>query len=84
MPTPEHDGLPVKGYRPQSQERVDLANACKVVEEESLRLLETLEQRMDVDHRCLAVARTNMQQGWMWAVRGIFQPERVKLPEDHP
>jgi hypothetical protein len=30
----------------------------------------------------IALARTNIQQGAMWAIRSIFQPQRIKLPED--
>jgi hypothetical protein len=80
--TKVHDGLPVKGYRPQDQERIDLADLCKEQEELSMRLIEALEGRLDCDHRHLAIAKTNLQQGWMWAVRAIFQPGRIKLPGD--
>ncbi len=34
------------------------------------------------DPRMIAIARTNIQTGFMWAVRAIFQPEPTPLPEE--
>lgn len=78
------EGLPVKGYTPQSQEAIELANEGKRLEERYLRWLDNLEQQGDVDisPRFVALARTNIQQGAMWAIRAIFQPTRIDLPED--
>lgn len=72
----------VKGYSPLSDEKKELANTCKEIEERMLRYLDTLQQTPGIDPRCLALARTNVQQGCMWAVRSIFQPTRISLPED--
>lgn len=36
----------------------------------------------DTDKRCVALGVTNMQMAAMWAVRSIFKPQRIKLPED--
>lgn len=35
-----------------------------------------------IDPRFLALARTHIQDGAMWAIRAIFQPTRIALPED--
>ena len=34
--------------------------------------------------RFAAVGRTQMQLGWMMVIRAIFNPQRIKLPEDQP
>lgn len=89
----QHTGLPVAGYQPQSDDNVALANELKLAEERYLRALDKLVamngthvqgQPTRFDARCLAEARTCIQTGAMWAVRAIFQPQRIKLPEDQP
>jgi hypothetical protein len=32
----------------------------------------------------IALGRTKTQEAFMWLVRSIFQPTRVRLPEDEP
>ena len=76
----DHQALPVQGYKPQSQERVDLVNANKEAEERSLRILDALAARDDVDKRWLAIGRTHLEQAWMAINRSVFQPARAKLP----
>lgn len=86
----ERTPLPVAGYTPQSQTNIDLANEGKALEERYLRWLDKLAKVEDpqgkgmCDPRFLALARTNIQQGAMWAIRSIFQPQRIALPEDAP
>ena len=75
-----HQALPVQGYKPQSQESVDLVNANKQIEEQVLRILDTLGGRQDVDKRWLAIGRTHIEQAFMSINRSIFQPARAKLP----
>lgn len=41
-------------------------------------------QYIEVDKRWVAIARTHFQEGWMALNRAVFQPRRVKLPEDDP
>ena len=78
----DHQALPVSGYKPQSQERVDLVNANKAIEEQTLRILDGLAARADVDKRWLAIGRTHLEQAFMAINRAVFQPERAKLPGD--
>ena len=78
----EHQGLPVSGYRPQSADKVALVNRSKEAEERTLRILDDLRTSPDIDLRWLAIARTNLELGWMAANRAVFQPGRVTLPED--
>lgn len=79
----DHEGLPVKGYVPQSEARIALVNENKILEERVLRQIEQIQVLMSgVDHRWAAIARTHIEQGFMCLNRSIFRPERVKLPED--
>lgn len=77
-----HEGLPVPGYRPQSDEAIALAASVKQAEERLLRLLDNLAGRQDIDKRWLATGRTDIEKGCEAAVRSIFQPDRVPLPID--
>lgn len=84
-----HEGLPVKGYKPQGDMAVAIVNRNKLLEERVLRQIETIgmagltsELRPPADPRWLAVARTRIEQGFMALNRAVFQPGRVALPED--
>lgn len=90
----EVQGLPVAGYKPtQSLGAIAFVNALKEAEERALRLLDQLDQVVvppalgapDMpapDTRWVAIARTEIQKGFMAAARAVFQPGRVTLPED--
>jgi hypothetical protein len=81
----DHTGLPVSGYKPQSDDKVALVNANKADEERLLRKIDALtlnDDGVNADTRWLAVAKTHFEQGYMALNRAIFQPGRVKLPED--
>lgn len=77
-----HAGLPVAGYQPQSDDKVQTVNHAKHLEERVLRHLDTLMAHPDTDKRMVAIARTGVQEAFMWANRAVFQPSRVALPED--
>ena len=77
-------GLPVKGYKPQSDEAVRLVNANKIAEEIFLRRMDEMKGADEIDQRWLAIARTNIEQGFMALNRAVFRPERVELDEDNP
>lgn len=78
----EHEPMPVKGYTTQSDARITLVNISKEIEERTLRMLDDLAKSNDVDKRWLAIGRTHLEQGFMAVNRSIFNPQRVKLPED--
>lgn len=80
----QHEGLPVAGYRPQSDRTVTRVNENKQAEERILRTLDELGECDDVDKRWLAIARTQIEQGFMALNRAVFRPSRVLLPEDRP
>lgn len=90
---PKDGALPVSGYRPQTPATVTFVNSLKEQEERALRLLDQLSVVgapviVDVpdlpapDLRFVAIARTHIQEGFMAAARAVFQPGRVRLPED--
>ena len=73
------EGLPVPGYRAQSQSAVDLVGVNKKAEESLLRILDDLKNSLDVDQRWLAIGRTKIEEGFMAINRSIFKPERIQL-----
>jgi len=86
VPTPDgtHQGLPVAGYRAQSDGAVEAVNINKAIEERTLRRLDELaaDQSLQMDGRWFAIGRTAIEQAWMAINRSIFKPSRVRLPED--
>lgn len=70
-------GLPVSGYKDQSAASIDKVNENKQIEEEVLRILDSLEADEAVDQRWLAIGRTHIEQGFMAVNRSIFKPDRL-------
>lgn len=77
-----HQGLPVSGYRPQSDEAVLIVNENKRLEEETLRQIDHLRERGGLDYDWLEIGLRQIQQGWMAINRAVFQPARIRLPGD--
>jgi hypothetical protein len=77
----KHEGLPVHGYRPQTQQAVNRVNNSKEIEEMVLKFLDELAKAgpTDIDGRWLAIGRTHIEQGFMAVNRSVFRPERAKL-----
>lgn len=78
----EHSGLPVSGYKPQSDDKVAMVNVNKALEERVLRQLDAMRDSTACDQRMVSIAYTGIQEAFMWANRAVFQPGRVALPED--
>lgn len=78
----EHSGLPVSGYKPQSDAKVSVVNGFKADEERILRKLDAMRDNPEVDGRWLAIGRTQLEQAFMAINRSVFKPGRVELPED--
>lgn len=74
-----NEGLPVAGYRPQTNEAVALVNEMKAEEEGILRELDAMKANADIDQRWLAVGRTQIEQAFMAINRSVFKPGRAKL-----
>lgn len=72
-------GLPVAGYRAQSERTIERVNLNKLSEEALLRVMDGLKDDPEIDQRWLSIARTDIERGFMALNRAIFRPERVKL-----
>ncbi len=79
-----HEGLPVPGYRPQTTTAIDQVTENKIMEERLLRVIDRFRDSGQADLRWLAMARTDLERGFMALNRAIFQPARIALPEDAP
>lgn len=79
----DHKGLPVKGYQSQSDDNVRVVNINKELEERVLRQIDAMyDSDAPYDHRMMAIARTGIQEAFMWLNMAVFQPGRIRLPED--
>jgi hypothetical protein len=74
-----HLGLPVAGYKKvQPPHLVALVNENKVLEEKILRQIDKhVTFGPELDQRAVALARTAIQEAFMWLNRGVFQPSRL-------
>lgn len=82
MSDQKHEGLPVPGYRPQSEANILISKVNKELEERCIRQAEAIRDMPGMDARMAALAITNLQQSFMWLNRAVFQPGRVALAED--
>ena len=64
----------IQGYRDLSQEEIDLMNEGKALAQQCGEFIAKLEAIESTDKRNVALGKTNLQQGFMWAVRAIAQP----------
>ena len=74
--------LPVLGYTSQSDEKVELVNKSKAFEERLLRFLEDVAGKEGTNLHSIQEAHTRFREAFMWINRAIFNPPRLKLPED--
>ena len=77
-------GLPVAGYRPQSQENIALVNENKRLEELVLRQIDKHRDYSDnhvavYDQRWVNIAKSQIEQGFMALNRAVFQPARIDI-----
>ena len=64
----------ITGYRDLSQTEIDLMNELKAKAEECGAIINALEHNESLDHRAVALAKTNLQQGFMWAIHSVARP----------
>lgn len=74
-----HSGLPVAGYRPQSDRTIAAVNEVNQAEEQVLRLLDRLaaDAAIAPDGRWFAIGRTDIEKGFASIIRSIFKPGRI-------
>lgn len=64
----------ITGYRDLSQEEIDLINNAKAHADTTGAFIEKLMENPLVDKRWLAIARTDLQHGFMALTRSIAKP----------
>lgn len=64
----------ISGYRELDATEIDAMNRIKAKAEEVGALLAEAGHIPGIDGRALAIARTELQTGFMWAVRAIARP----------
>ena len=72
---------PVAGYRALSDEQIAMMNENKLLEELVLRQIDRHVRDRDsaeIDQRMVALARTHLQEAFMWLNRAIAQPTRIR------
>ncbi|MCZ7599367.1 MAG: hypothetical protein M5U09_18925 [Gammaproteobacteria bacterium] len=65
----------IKGYRDLSRAEIDAMNRVKDKAAEVGALLDDLGRMESVDPRWLAIARTDLQKGFMSATRAVAKPD---------
>jgi NTP pyrophosphatase (non-canonical NTP hydrolase) len=71
----ENQHRKISGYRELTAEEIAAMNALKKAGAELGDVLTAVSQIAGVDQRCVAIARTELQTGLMWAVRAVARPE---------
>ena len=64
----------IKGYRDLSQAEIDLMNKVKQKAAEIGELIEEMKNNSTLDQQWVAIAKTDLQTGFMAAVRAVAQP----------
>lgn len=71
----ENQHKKITGYRDLSQEEIDLMNEGKELAKQCGAFIEKLEAHGETDKRNVALGKTSLQIGFMWAIRSIAKPE---------
>ena len=71
----ENQHRKITGYRDLSEDEIALMNECKAMAETVGVLVEKIDAMGGISQRWTAIARTNLQQGFMALIRSIAQPE---------
>jgi hypothetical protein len=70
----ENQHRKISGYRELTQEEIDLMNEGKALAEQVGEYIAKLQAAPSTDKRSVAIGKTELQTGFMWAIRGIAQP----------
>lgn len=70
----ENQHQKITGYRDLSQQEIDAMNEGKELAKQVGAWIAKLQEQEGLDQRAVALGKTNLQQGFMWAIRGIAQP----------
>lgn len=77
----------ISGYRDFGQSTVDQINTIKSAEDDIAKLFAQISKLEGIDQRSLALAKTKLQEGFMWFVQAVAQPrdafaEALAAPEE--
>lgn len=64
----------IAGYRELNQVEIDMMNRGKCLAAAVGAWVEELQATPEMDQRNVALAKTNLQQGFMWGIRAIAKP----------
>lgn len=64
----------VKGYSKLTKHQIMVMNVIKEKEQEILSILEGMKYNENYNQRSLALAISEIQSGFMWAVRSVARP----------
>lgn len=64
----------ITGYRDLSEYEIQIMNEAKKTAELVGNLVSEFANVEEIDKRCLALAKTNLQQGFMWLIRSVAKP----------
>jgi hypothetical protein len=70
----ENQHRKITGYRELSEVEITLMNEIKELAAEAGVVIDKLVGTDGLDQRSVALAKTNLQQGFMWAIRAVAQP----------
>lgn len=65
----------IKGYHELTSDEISLINFIKEKAQEIGGIIESLKGRHDIDQRWLSIAETDLQKGFMAAVRSVARPK---------
>ncbi|EBS4516535.1 hypothetical protein DQT32_03825 [Salmonella enterica subsp. enterica serovar Braenderup] len=65
----------IKGYRDLSQTEINKMNAIKDIAAKVGDIIDALQDDPEIDQRWLAIAKTDLQKGFMAAVRSVAKPD---------
>lgn len=70
----ENQHRKISGYRELSQEEINAMNSVKELAGAVGILIEEMQANKSLDQRWVAIAKTDLQRGFMAAVRAVAQP----------
>ena len=66
--------MKITGYRELTKNEIDTINSIKETAEEVGAIIESMAVRDGIDQRWVAIAKTDLQKGFMALVRAVAQP----------
>jgi len=65
----------ITGYRDLTEAEIEAMNRLKAIGNEVGELLDEVKDIPDIDQRWLSIGRTDIQKGFMAAIRSVARPE---------